>query len=67
MANRVKALEQKISELSEAEFSQLAAWFDSLRQARWDKQIETDSQSGRLDFLVEEAAHAKRSGLLRDL
>jgi hypothetical protein len=34
---------------------------------RWDKEIEADSQSGRLDFLVREAREEKTKGNLKDL
>jgi len=32
-----------------------------------DKEIEADSQSGRLDFLVQEAREEKANGTLKDL
>ena len=33
----------------------------------WDRQIEADSESGKLDFLVDEALEAHRAGLTKPL
>ena len=34
---------------------------------KWDKQIETDSKSGKLDFLIVEAMKEKEKGTLKEL
>ena len=34
---------------------------------KWDKQIEADSQAGKLDFLIKEAFDEKAEGNLREL
>jgi hypothetical protein len=34
---------------------------------RWDKEIESDSEAGKLDFLVREGLDAKAEGTLEDL
>jgi hypothetical protein len=34
---------------------------------RWDKEIEADSEAGKLDFLVREALEAKTKKILKDL
>jgi len=44
-------LKQVIHELSKSE--------------KWDRQIETDSESGKLDFLIEEALSEKKQGILK--
>ncbi|MCY4603956.1 MAG: hypothetical protein OXE49_06960 [Gemmatimonadetes bacterium] len=33
----------------------------------WDRQIEADSESGKLDFLIAEAFEAKEKGTLKEL
>ena len=33
----------------------------------WDRQIEADSESGKLDFLIAEAFAAKEKGTLKEL
>ena len=34
---------------------------------KWDKQIETDSKSGKLDFLIADAMEEKEKGTLKEL
>jgi hypothetical protein len=34
---------------------------------RWDKEIEADSEAGKLDFLIREALDAKAKRTLKDL
>jgi hypothetical protein len=64
---RVEELETVIGHLDEAEYSELRRWFLERDWEIWDRQIEEDSSSGRLDFLVREARDEKASGTLRDL
>jgi hypothetical protein len=45
----VQELERAISQLSKEELAQLAQWFDLFRADQWDRQIEADIQTGRLD------------------
>ena len=48
----------------------LASLESTLREAlseKWDREIETDIGSGKLDFLKQEAQEAKKSGHLQDL
>jgi len=35
--------------------------------ARWDEEIERDSEERKLDFLIEQAKKAKREGNLKSL
>jgi hypothetical protein len=53
--------------LSEREYLKLVKWFSEKDWEKWDKQIEKDSQDGKLDFLIEEAMNEKRKGTLRNL
>jgi hypothetical protein len=48
----VTEIEAAILRLSREEFADLAAWFDEQRNRVWDCQIEKDSASGALDFLL---------------
>ena len=38
-----------------------------IRIGMWDRQIEADSESGKLDFLVADAIEAKEKGTLSKL
>jgi len=53
--SRVEEFEQALEELTDAEFAQVARRVVELDQARWDVQLDSDAQSGNLDFLIEEA------------
>jgi len=50
----VAEIEQAIAKLSPGEFAELGQWFDDLRNREWDRQLEADSASGALDFLLKE-------------
>ena len=50
----VAEIEQAIAKLSAVEFVELEQWFDAERNRKWDQQIEADSASGALDFLLKE-------------
>jgi len=65
--SRLEELESAIAALPEEEYDRLREWFLSRDWELWDREIEEDSQAGRLDFLVREATEAKKAGRLRDL
>jgi hypothetical protein len=62
--NQIKAA---IEALPEEEYAQLRQWFSERDWGKWDEQIEADSESGKLDFLIQEALDEKTQGNLRDL
>ena len=66
MANIAK-IQEDILSLSETDYLQLKQWFDELKWNKWDRQIEEDSNTGRLDFLIDEAREAKGKGTLKNL
>lgn len=63
----VEEILRSIESLSEEEFTRLRQWFSERDWEKWDKQIEVDSESGKLDFLVKEAHDEKAKGKLREL
>ena len=58
----VKEIETAISELPPAQVAELADWFDEFRAQLWDKQIERDLSSARLQALLDEAKQDLESG-----
>jgi hypothetical protein len=64
---KIDQLKVEIEQLPKEEFSELVRWLSEKDWARWDLEIEADSRSGKLDFLVREAADAKSKGKLSDL
>jgi hypothetical protein len=63
----VEVVQAAIASLTPEEYRRLRAWFIERDWEQWDKQIEEDAQSGKLDFLIEEAMAEKAQGHLRDL
>ena len=60
-------IQDQILSLSEADYDQLRQWFYDRDWESWDRQIEADSESGKLDFLVADAIEAKEKGILSKL
>lgn len=63
----VEKIQSEIESLSYPDFKQILQWINEKDWQDWDKKLEEDIDSGKLDFLVEEALSAKKKGLLRDL
>jgi len=64
---KVEDIKQEIEKLSEEEYGEIRNWLSEKDWARWDKEIEHDSEEGNLDFLIEQAKKAKREGKLKSL
>ena len=64
---KIDAIKKAIDALPEDEYAKLRQWFSEKDWRKWDRQIEADSASGKLDFLVSEALDEKNKGKLRNL
>jgi hypothetical protein len=64
---QVKQLQKEIEALSDEEYIRLRQWFAEKDWERWDGHIEADAESGKLDFLIEEARTAKKQETLKGL
>jgi hypothetical protein len=65
--SKVEELKNEIERLPREEFTELIRWLSERDWERWDKEIESDSEAGKLDFLVREALAAKIKRTLKDL
>ena len=65
--SKIDELKAEIERLPSEEVAEIFRWLSEKEWERWDKEIEADSQSGRLDFLVQEAREEKANGTLKDL
>ena len=63
----VEEIKSAISALSEEDYIHLREWFSERDWKQWEEEIEGDSASGKLDFLMEEAVAEKNQGRLRKL
>ena len=57
---RIEQIEAAVASLPEEEYAQFRQWFLDRDWEKWDREIEADSQAGRLDFLIREAADEMR-------
>ncbi len=65
--SKVDELKAEIEGLPEEELTELVRWLSEKDWEKWDKEIESDSEAGKLDFLVREALDAKAKRTLKDL
>ena len=67
MGSNIEAIKAAIEALPETDYAALRQWFNEKDWKNWDRQIEADSKSGKLDFLIAEAKKEKEQGMLKDL
>jgi len=51
----IEELESVVSSLSAAELARFSQWFEEFMADQWDRQIEADLRSGRLDAVIKRA------------
>jgi hypothetical protein len=65
--SKIEELKSDIERLSSEEAAELFRWLSEREWESWDKEMEADSQAGRLDFLVREARQEKARRTLKEL
>jgi hypothetical protein len=65
--SKVEKIKTEIEGLPKEEFAELVRWLSEKDWERWDKEIQADADSGKLDFLKREALDEKAKGTLKDL
>ena len=63
----IEQIEQSIQGLSPEELAQFRAWFVEFDARVWDKQIEDDQRTGKLEKLVAEGRADYKAGKARGL
>jgi len=63
----VKSIEKAVESLPPVELAEFRRWFAEFDDTAWDKQIEQDAASGKLDGLATEALADFRAGSAREL
>lgn len=63
----IQELEQAVSGLSPQDLARFRVWFLEFDSAAWDRHLEEDVATGRLDELAEEALAELRAGRTRAL
>ena len=64
---KVQELERAVAALPSRQYGHFRRWFLEEDWKKWDRQVEADSESGRLDFLTAEATDAKKRKRLKAL
>ncbi|HUM14902.1 MAG TPA: hypothetical protein VL086_04365 [Candidatus Nitrosotalea sp.] len=64
---KIEKIEQEVQALSPEELAQFRAWLLEYDWTAWDRQIEHDSQAGRLDDLAAKALRDHAAGRSRPL
>ena len=67
MMSDIAEIQEAILALPDNDYAQLRQWFSELDWEKWDREIEADSEAGRLGSLVAEALEAKENGTLQEL
>jgi len=65
--SKIEELKADIERLPGQEVAELLRWLSDKDWESWDRQIESDSNAGKLDFLVREARREKAQGTLKEL
>lgn len=63
----VKSIEKAIASLPPSELAEFRQWFAEFDAAAWDKQIEEDAATNKLDGLAAEALADYRNGSAREI
>ena len=63
----VHSIERAVELLPPAELAEFRRWFAQFDAAAWDRQVEHDAVSGKLDGLAAEALADFRAGPAREL
>ncbi|MEX2169042.1 MAG: hypothetical protein WD851_07010 [Pirellulales bacterium] len=62
----VEELETAVKRLSPEDRALFRAWYTEFEAQDWDRQMETEAEAGRLDWLVAEARQDQKQGRCTD-
>lgn len=65
--SELEQLEQRIRDLPAEELARFRAWFVEFDHLVWDRQIEADSKTGKLDGLAAQALADYKAGKTREM
>ncbi|WP_309380679.1 hypothetical protein [Cerasicoccus frondis] len=63
----IEEIKVAIAGLPESQFVELRRWLSEKDWDKWDAHLAEDSDSGKLDFLIDEARAEADQGSLKDL
>jgi hypothetical protein len=63
---KLEQIEKDVRALDLRDLEAFSTWFETFQAERWDRQIEDDVTTGKLDSLADKALTASRSANPRD-
>jgi len=63
----VQEIEKAVADLQGDDLASFRTWFEEFDARAWDRQIEQDVQSGKLESMAEQAIHDLKSGRCTEL
>jgi hypothetical protein len=63
----IQEIEQAVRGLDPKNLAEFRQWFVAFDAEIWDRQMEDDAATGRLDWLAEEALRDSRAGRCQDI
>ena len=63
----VAEIKEAVMKLSRGELTDLVKWLDEFYESLWDKQIEEDFESGKLDHLIKQARQEFKEGKCQEI
>jgi hypothetical protein len=67
MARKVEEIEREVAQLPPDQLREFRAWYDKFDADAWDRQIEEDIGSGKLDALADTAIAEHKAGKSKEL
>jgi hypothetical protein len=64
---KLEQIEKSVADLAPEELKAFTRWFKEFQADQWDRQMEADSNAGKLDKLAEKALEHHRAGRTRPL
>ena len=65
--NKIENIEDEVRRLTASELAAFRKWFQEFDAEAWDRQIERDTESGKLGDLVKKSLSDHESGKSREL
>jgi hypothetical protein len=65
--SELEEIERRIRKLAPEELAKFRAWFIEFDHVLWDRQVEADSKSGKLDKLAAEALADYKAGKAKEV
>ncbi len=63
----VQEIEEAVAHLPDQDLGKFRSWFDGFDAKAWDRQLERDAQSGKLDGLADQALRDLADGRCTEL